>query len=84
MSSRCNANINPDKHPIKKSIVNKRTTLISLCELHITINATSIMYMEMPMDDSKFSAMKTSEKVPSERTSARMIPTAKKHMITSQ
>lgn len=84
MSSKCKANINPDKHPIKNRMVNKRTTRISLCELHMTMSATNMMYIEIPIDESKFSAMKTSENVPSERTSANIIPTAKKHMITNQ
>jgi len=50
----------------------------------MTIKATSIMYMLIPMEDSRFSAMNTSEKVPSDRTSASMIPTAKKHSMTNQ
>ena len=84
ISNKCKASINPDKHPMKNKMVSNNTTLISLCELHITINATKIMYMLIPIDERRFSAMKTSENVPSESTSANIIPTAKKHKMTNQ
>ena len=83
-SRRCRANMNPDRQPVKNRIVSNRTTLISLWLLHMTISATSKMYMDMPTDDSKFSAMKTSLNVPSDRTRAIMMPTAKKQQMTRQ
>ena len=83
-SNKCNASMNPDKHPVKNRIVNSSITRISPWLLHITISATSKIYAEMPMDDSKFSAMKTSEKVPSDNTNAKIQPMAKKHITTSQ
>ena len=83
-SRRCRANMKPDRQPVKKRIVSNRTTLISLWLLHMTINATNKIYMEMPTDDSKFSAMNTSLNVPSDRTRAMMMPTAKKQQMTNQ
>ena len=38
----------------------------------------------MPIDDNKFSAMNTSENVPSDKTRAKMHPRAKKHITTNQ
>ena len=52
--------------------------------LHMTMSATNRIYAEMPMDDNRFSAIKTSEKVPSDKTNARIQPIAKNQRTTSQ
>jgi len=84
MSSKCRANMNPDKHPVKNSMVNSKMIRISPWLLHMTINAISIMYAETPTDDNRFSAINTSLNVPSVKTNANIHPTAKKHKTTSQ
>ena len=83
-SNRCKASIKPDRHPTKNNTVKSKTTRISLWLLHMTMSATNKIYADIPTDDNKFSAIKTSLKVPSDNTNARIHPIAKKHNTTNQ